>query len=170
MDAVLKPFVPKARYVPKHKKTEQNLQCRVIRYICKEYPDKGIVYSDYAAGVNLTDHQRREMMAQRSEDGMPDIYIDYPSRGFHGLRIELKAEGTHIYKKDGKTLRKTPYTRRYIRNGKLFIKRGDHLAEQAAVLQKYNQLGYFGRFAIGYDAATQLIDWYFERPKNAQIF
>lgn len=110
------------------------------------------------------------MMKLRSDDGQPDISVDEPKRGYHGLRIELKAEGTVIYKKDGKTLRKQPYTRKYRLNGRLFIKRGDHLAEQAAMLQKYNRKGYFARFCIGYDKAVRLIDWFMERPQNIELF
>jgi len=105
----------------------------------------------------------------RSDDGQPDISIDHPSRGFHGLRIELKAEGTAIYKRDGVTLRKSPYTRKYKRNGKIFIKRGDHLAEQAALLQRYNDLGYFARFAVGEEHAKKMINWYMDRPEQIQL-
>lgn len=163
------PPVRKKRFIPKKKKTEQNIQLRVCNYLRREYPDV-IFLSDYAAGLNLTDHQRMVMRAMRSDDGAPDIAIDYPSRGYHGLRIELKAEGTVIYKKDGKTLRKAPYTRKYAKNGKLFIKRGDHLAEQAAMLRKYNEQGYLGRFCVGFDKAKTLIDWYMERPENSSLF
>src|SRR5437016_2749060 len=103
----------------------------------------------------MTRNQRMIMMSMRSDDGQPDISIDFPSRGFHGLRIELKKEGTVLYNKDG-TLRKQPYIRRYKANGKVFIKRGDHLAEQTSLLKKYNDQGYFARFAIGFDAAKRL--------------
>lgn len=109
------------------------------------------------------------MVALRSDNGQPDISIDFPSRGFSGLRIELKKEGTVIYTKSG-NLRKQPYTRRYKRNGKVYIKRGDHLAEQAATLEKYNELGYLARFAVGYNNAIKLIDWYMCRPEQVELF
>lgn len=64
-----------------------------------------------------------------------------------------------IYRKDGK-LRKQPYTRKYWRNGKPYIKKGDHLAEQAATLMKYNRLGYLGRFVVGFENFTRIVDWY----------
>lgn len=152
---------------------EQNIHVRVCNYIRRKYPDV-IFCSDYAAGLELTSNQRILMMTLRSDDGQPDISIDHPAdrtvggvlQHFHGLRIELKKEGTAIYKRDGKTLRKSPYTRSYIRNGKRFIKTGDHLAEQAAMLQKYNRAGYLGRFCIGFDKATQLIDWYMGTQNN----
>lgn len=124
--------------------------------------------SDYAAGMELTNNQRIKMMAMRSDDGQPDISIDFPSRGYHGLRIELKKEGTVIYKKDG-TLRKASYKRTYKKNGKLFIKTGDHIQEQVDALKKYNANGYLARFAIGYDNAIKLIDWYMERPLAQEL-
>jgi hypothetical protein len=148
---------------------EENLQVRACNYIRKNYPQV-IFVSDYAAGLDLTDRQRILMMSMRSDDGQPDISIDFPSRGYHGLRVELKKEGVAIYKKDGKTLRKDPYTRRYVRNGKQFIKRGDHLAEQAAMLQKYCKQGYLGRFCVGFDKFCQLLDWYMEKPENQSLF
>lgn len=155
---------------------EENLQVRICNYIRKNYPQV-IFHSDYAAGLDLTDYQRQQMMAMRSDDGQPDISIDQAAdlkvngelRHFHGLRIELKKEGTVIYKRDG-TLRKDPYTRRYKRNGRLFIKRGDHLAEQAAMLQKYNRAGYLARFGVGYDKTIALIDWYLGKPENTSLF
>lgn len=157
---------------------EENLQVRVCNYIRRTYPHV-IFCSDYAAGLNLTDYQRQQMMAMRSDDGQPDISIDQAvdrvmkngeTKHFHGLRIELKADGVKIYKRDGKTLRKSPYTRTYIRRGKKFIKSGDHLAEQAAMLQKYNREGYLGRFCVGYDIAIKLIDWYMGKPENGSLF
>lgn len=147
---------------------EERLQIKMSNYIKREYPQV-ILIGDFAAGLELTDKQRIKMMAMRSEDGQPDISIDYPSRGYHGLRIEIKKEGTVVYRKDGK-LRKQPYKRVYWVRGRKFIHAGDHLAEQAATLKKYNDMGYLGRFGIGEQKIIQLIDWYMERPQNAEMF
>ena len=103
------------------------------------------------------------MMKTRSDDGMSDLHILTPSRGYHGLVIELKKDGVVVYKKDG-TLRKSPYTRRF-KDGR--IKRGDHLAEQAAYLQRMNDMGYFARFSIGFDNFKKLVDWYFENEQTS---
>jgi hypothetical protein len=138
-----------------HQKKEENIQIRISNYVKKHYPQV-ILIGDFAAGLDLTDSQRMRMMAMRSEDGQPDISIDYPSRGYHGLRLELKKEGTVLYKKDG-TLRAQKYKRR-LKNG--MIKTGDHLQDQAATLLKYRQLGYCAAFAIGFDDAKKKIDAY----------
>jgi hypothetical protein len=148
-----------------NQKKEESIQIRVSSYIKKNYP-QAILIGDFAAGLDLTDGQRIKMMKMRSEDGQPDISFDYPSRGYHGLRIELKKDGTVIYKREG-SLRKQGYSRR-LKNG--MIKKGDHLAEQVATLNKYNKLGYLGRFAIGYESAIRLIDWYMERPIPQELF
>lgn len=149
------------------KRAEEQLQIKVSNYVKKNYP-QAILVGDFAAGLNLKDSDRIKMMAMRSEDGQPDISIDFPSRGYHGLRLELKAEGVVIFKKDGK-LRASPYTRKYKKSGKLFIKRGDHLQEQAATLRKYNNMGYYGNFAVGWLQTKRIIDWYFKN-ENASLF
>lgn len=149
------------------KQAEMALTLKTINYVKRTYPQAIIIF-DYAAGLNLKDSDRAKMMATRSEDGHPDIAIDFPSRGYHGLRLELKAEGVVVKKKDG-TLRKQPYTRKYKKNGKMFIKRGDHLLEQAQTLRKYNRLGYYANFGIGWNQTKKIIDWYFMN-ENASLF
>jgi hypothetical protein len=151
------------------KQREQQIVIAVCKYVRREYLE-AIITVDYAAGLELKDNQRKMMMAMRSEDGMPDITIDYPSRGYHGLRIEAKKEGTKIYCKDGKTLRKQPYKRSYWVGGKKFLRTGDHLAEQAATLKKYNDMGYFARFGVGEAKIIQLIDWYFDKKLSLDVF
>lgn len=150
------------------RRDEENLQIKMCNWIRREFPNV-IFISDFAAGLDLTNTQRVRMGSLRSDSGQPDISIDFPSRGYHGLRIELKKEGTVLYKKDG-TLRKQPYTRTYRRNGANYIKRGDHLAEQAALLQKYNDQGYFARFAIGEEHFKKLVNWYMDRPEQTELF
>jgi hypothetical protein len=148
------------------KQIEGGVQQRICNYIRRKYPD--VVFYCDAAGLNLTDTQRLKLMEQRSDEGMADLNIDEARDKlisgklvhFHGARFEIKRDGVHIYKKDSKTLRADPYTRRYYKRGKLFIKRGDHLQEQAAYLRKMNRKGYFSRFAVGYDNLERFVDWY----------
>ncbi|WP_156424553.1 hypothetical protein [Arthrobacter sp. EpRS71] len=56
--------------------------------------------------------------------------------------MELKREGTVIYKQDG-TLRKD-----------------EHLEEQAIMLQRLRDRGYKAEFAVGFQEARKLIDEY----------
>jgi hypothetical protein len=156
---------PKPKINYRHRE-EENDTLWLVKYVQSEYPE-AIVECDYAASLNLTNSQRIKLMKTRSEDGMPDVRIYYASRGYHGLVIEMKKEGTVIYKKDG-TLRKSPYTRKFIRYGKLFIKRGDHNQEQHDTLMKFEKLGYCARYAIGRNHAKELVDRYFD--KKQQMF
>jgi hypothetical protein len=97
---------PIERYVPKVVKHEQSLQLRVCRYLKRNYPQVPFI-ADFAAGMKMTRNQRMIMMSMRSDDGQPDISVDYSSRGYHRLRIELKKGGSldlHRYDSfDGET-------------------------------------------------------------------
>lgn len=152
---MLKPFTPKPRYIPKVRKHEESLQKRVCSYLRKEYP-QAIFRSDYAAGLQLTENQARIMHQINSCRGYPDLFIATPSRGYHGLYLELKREGTTIYVTRGP------------QKGQMSVDL--HIREQAAVIQQLNGLGYFARFAVGYEKACKIIDWYFERPQNGELF
>lgn len=164
---------PGAKFI---RKTEESEQQRFITWFKRQFPDV-IIYTDFAAGLYLTDNERIRMVKMRSRPGMPDIYIDHPMTHtingkevtFHGCRIELKKTGEKIYKIDGVTLLKRPYTRRFKRYGKDIVYKGDHLAEQAQTLQRYIQLGYFARFAKGIDHAKELACWYMKLPKQIKF-
>ena len=152
---------PKTKY---RRREEESDQLWLIKYVKQNYPE-AIVESDYAAGLDLTNTQRIKMMQLRSERGMPDVRIYFPSRGYHGLIIELKKEGTVIYKKDG-SLRKLGYVNKYKRYGKWFIVRGDHNVDQENTLNKFRKLGYFADRAIGRSQAKNLVDWYFDKQQR----
>lgn len=155
---------PRTQY---HKRTEENDQLWLVKYVRTNYPE-AIIESDYAAGLNLTHTQRIKLMGLRSHKGMPDVRIYYPSRGYHALILELKKEGTKIYKRDGVTLRKAAYTRKFRRGGKLYITSGDHNLEQQETLDTFNRLGYCAKRAIGRTDAKAIVDWYFD--KKQQLF
>ena len=84
------------------------------------------------------------------------MFVAYPSRGYHGLFIELKREATTIYSTRGKS------------KGKLVS--NEQIQIEADFLKRKNEQGYFARFAVGYDNAIKLIDWYLERPVNNELF
>ena len=109
---------------------------------------------------------RINVMKMRSGDGIPDISIDYPSRGFHGLKIEFKATGKSPFKKDG-TLKKAKYTRKFKKNGKIWIKTGDHNAEQYAMLKRYKEMGYCAVYAIGLEKFKEIVNWYMENEQQS---
>ena len=49
------------------------------------------------------------------------------------------------------------------RKGKLLT--DPHIQEQAAVLKALLHKGYYANFAVGFDEAQRIIDWYFGRKQ-----
>lgn len=122
-------------------------------------------FSDYGSGVKLTIDQSKKRKALQSHRGWPDLFIpnhtvhklpDGTTKQYSGLFLELKIEKTAIYVTRGNN------------KGKLVA--DIHIREQAAMLQILNSMGYIARFAVGYDQAIRMIDWYFNKPDNATLF
>lgn len=145
MRKVLTPYRPKARYIPKAVKHEQNLQRSICNYLRVKYPNV-IFRSDYASGLHLTMNQAMTHKSLQSGNSWPDLFIYHPSRGFHGMALELKKDGTAIYVTRGP------------RKGEMVAQ--EHIQKQDAMLQALRHEGYFASFAIGYDKTIGLIDWY----------
>lgn len=129
---------------------ETTLQCHVADYLRLRYPNV-LFHSDYGSGIKLTPGQSRIQYRQNGgRRGWPDMFIAEPRtirRGqdkysYAGLFIELKREGTRIYKKDGVSYATS------------------HLADQAEVLVALNRAGYLAMFAVGFDQAKQILDEY----------
>lgn len=129
---------------------EAQLQQQVADYIRLRYP--GVLFhSDYGSGIKLT--ARQASIQKRQNGGLrgwPDMFIAHPvSRCIDGswdyqwcgLFIELKKDGTRIKKKNGEWA-------------------SEHIAEQAEVLDRLNFRGYKAEFAVGFEEAKRLIDWY----------
>jgi hypothetical protein len=142
----LKPYQPTAFYVPKVKKHEESIQRRIATYLRTQYPDVDF-HSDYAAGLKLTENQAKIRKSLNSGRGWSDLFIAYPSRGYHGLFIELKKEKVAIYVTKGP------------RKGELV--KSEQIEIEARFLEKMNKLGYLARFGVGYDNTIKLINWYF---------
>lgn len=149
------------RYIPKNKKHEETLQQKVCNYLHENYPH-AIFRSDFASGLHLTKFQAIRHKRLQSSRSWPDLFIYYPTvigdKTYCGLAIELKKDGTTVILKTG------PRKDHFSSN--------PHIQEQAAMLKRLNALGYSGHFAVGYDEAIKIIDWYFQKPKlvNEELF
>lgn len=139
----------------RNKKPEEGVQLLVSRYLRKYFPDVDF-HSDYAAGLHLTINQAKKRKAMNSGRGWADMFVAYPSRGYHGLFLELKKEGESIYVTRGP------------RKGQLVA--DEQIEIEAAFLDRMNKLGYLARFCVGYDAAIELVEWYMDRPKDTEPF
>ena len=135
--------------------TESELQVAVADYLRLRYPNV-LFHSDFGSGIKLTKGQAIKQKRQNGgRRGWPDMFIAEP-RGYlgelmpdsmagqmecAGLFLELKKEGTRIYKKDG-----TPAS--------------DHIAEQLEVLNSLKDRGYAGTIVAGFNEAKYVLDEY----------
>lgn len=144
-----RPFVNNSVHL---KREEQSLHKSVVHYLNVKYPN--IPYRTDSAGVNMSKTARGINKSLQYSRGWPDLFIAYPSRGYHGLFIELKKPGTVIYLKTG------------ARKG--LISGDKHIQEQALVLAELNNLGYFARFGVG-ENTYRIIDYYMNEDYNGEI-
>jgi hypothetical protein len=121
-------------------KQESILQKQVCGYINAQYP-KALFVSDLS-GIRLTIGQAVALKYIRKLRAWPDLFIPEPNQIYHGLFIELKADGVKLKKIDGD----------YV---------NEHIKEQADVLAMLNERGYHAVFAVGFDEAKSKIDEYF---------
>lgn len=130
--------------------TEAELQIRVADYLRLRYPNV-LFHSDFGSGIKLTIGQAAKQKRQNGgRRAWPDMFVAYPTlrcvdgswnHEYHGLFIELKKEGTRLRKRNGDWA-------------------SDHIAEQAAVLERLEDAGYHAVFAVGFDEARKVIDEY----------
>ena len=83
----------------KPKQTEAQLHNMVCDYIRTKYPN--VIFNSDLSGIKLTIGQATKLKSLRSSRAFPDIAIYEPRGGYHGLFIEMKAEGTKLLKRDG---------------------------------------------------------------------
>lgn len=141
-------------------KKEEILHLKVCDYLRKNYPDV-LFRTDFSSGMKMTPGQAAKHKKFQKSRAWPDLFIAKPTMkieynryageqfldGYAGLFLELKAEGTQLYKKDG-TLRKNK-----------------HIEEQAEMLEKLRNGNYYAEFAIGYEDAIKQIHEYLGKPK-----
>lgn len=135
---------------------ESELQVMVADYLRMQYPDV-LFHSDFGSGIKLTMGQAIKQKRQNGgRRAWPDIFVAEPVKAsqvsYAGLFIELKKEGTRIYKKDGTFA-------------------SEHIEEQAKILTSLAGKGYRAVFAVGFDNTKQIIDEYlrFKGGKNVNF-
>ena len=112
----------------------------IATYLRLQYPK--VIFHFDLAGLNLSRAQAGMMKAIQGGRGWPDLFIAKSNRIYKGLFIEIKAEGTKIYKKD----QITPAT--------------EHIAEQRDCLSDLMKDGYDCYICVGFDQCKQSIDNY----------
>ena len=120
--------------------TEEKTHIAICQYIKLQYPN--ILFSSESSGLRVTISQAKRLKAMRSCSGLPDIMIFEPRKSYYGLFLEVKKEGTTIFKKNGD------------------IRSDKHLKEQEEIIFQLQQKGYFAQFVVGFDEAKAIIDYY----------
>lgn len=139
--------------------TETDLYEQIARYMNLKHP--GVLYHFDLSGVWTPSHKTRNLYGRLNRRAFPDLFIAYPTNHVlyfnspvihentgeplmadHGLFIELKREGTRIYRRDGELVA------------------NEHIREQAAVLEELRKQGYAAEFAVGFDQAVSIIEQY----------
>lgn len=126
--------------------SEAVLHQQVVNYLKLQYPNV-LFRTDFAAGIKMTPGQAVKHKKLQAGRAWPDLFIAEPAYktfkyDWCGLFIELKKEGTKIYRRDGELVA------------------NEHIREQAEVLDRLQQLGYKAEFACGFEEAKQIIDEY----------
>ena len=140
--------------------SEADLQVQVADYLRLQYPNV-MFHSDFGSGIKLTMGQAIKQKRQNGgRKSWPDMFLAepivrdsetgqfykgnyYPAKQvYNGLFIELKRQGTRIYKKDGT------------------LTANEHIQEQAKMLEELRKRGYMAEFACGFDEAKEIIDRY----------
>jgi hypothetical protein len=111
----------------------------IAQYMRLQYPD--ILFHFDLAGLNLSKMQAGMMKAIQGNRGFPDLFIAESRKGYFGLFIEVKSEGTKLYKKNFEAVT-------------------SHVSEQLEFQDILRIKGYKCDFGIGWDECKLLIDIY----------
>lgn len=124
---------------------EEIIHKQICNYIKEKYPD--VIFTSEPSGLRLPIGLAVKLKSLRSGAKLPDLWILEPAGEYHGLFIEIKAEG--ILKKNGGY--KTP-----------------HIAEQGEVIERLIHKGYYASFAVGFDDAIGIINDYMELQEEGK--
>jgi hypothetical protein len=92
-------------------------------------------------GLNLSKAQSGKLKAIQGGSGYPDLNVLEPRGQHHGLHIEIKPDGTRLFKKNGQPA-------------------SEHIGNQATFLFELTKRGYFAVFAVGFDQVKETLDLY----------
>jgi hypothetical protein len=124
---------------------EDALQQFFINWFKREYPNDRITST--LNGIKMSPGLAAKASRQQSHRGVPDTIIHKSNKHFSSLYLELKKDGTRIYKRDGTLVK------------------NDHIEEQAAYIIYLREQGHCADFAIGYVDAVIKAKTYMDGQK-----
>lgn len=126
--------------------SEYRVHKAIATYMKAQY--QNTVFTSDSSGIRLTIGNAIKMLALKSDDKIPDLFIFEARGGYHGLIIEIKESGKSPWRLDG-TLRTDK-----------------HIQAQAKTLKKLNAVGYFACFGVGFDSIQAIIDKYMNQKQS----
>ncbi len=121
---------------------EREIAYALAEFLSLKYPSV-IFRFDVGADIRLTIGQARVVKEKlRHQRGYPDLFIAHPSKGYHGMFLEIKKDRGEVFRKDGKP------------------RANKHIREQILTLDKLFNLGYYARFGFGLDECIKAIEEY----------
>ena len=118
---------------------ENRDRLRLVQYLDDAYPE--LIYWFDLAGESEFTTQKAATLKKKGFK-VHDLIIDFPSRPYNGLRLELKRSDFRLFTQTGKL-----YT-------------NEHISEQYKSVLYTREMGYQADFASGFEDAKNKIDWY----------
>lgn len=130
----------------KYKDSEYHLHKSIVQYIKLKYP--ALIFRSDLGGIRLTIGQAVKNKAlQIDTPGYPDLFIAKARHGYHGLFLELKADVSEFYTKNG------------------MVRESQHVQDQLRMLHNLMSEGYWAGVACDFDTAIKIINWYLGKEK-----
>lgn len=132
--------VPKKNIAQNKPELEYDTQVRIVNYLSERYPT--LIVQGSLGGIRLPIGNAVKAKKMGNKKDFPDLTIAIPNKRYTGCFIELKREGTRLYKKNGQLVT------------------NEHFHAQDELHKMLRAVGYYAEFAVGYQDAIQQIEKY----------
>ena len=131
---------PKKNITQSKPELEYDTQVRIVNYLAERYPT--LIVQGSLGGIRLPIGNAVKAKKMGNKKDFPDLTIAIPNKKYAGCFIELKREGTQLYKSNGQLVT------------------NEHLRAQDELHKSLRAVGYYAEFAVGYQDAIQKIEQY----------
>ncbi len=124
-----------------NKRPEEIMQIQLCKYIDLQYPN--VIYTSDLSGIKLSIGSGKKASKMRCKRyKIPDLLIFYPNNYHKGLFLELKAEKSKVWLKNGEMSKDT------------------RVVAQNKTLEELKRLGYKAMFIWSFEHGKREIDHY----------
>ena len=132
--------IPKKNISKSKPELEYNTQVRIVEYLAERYPE--LIVQGSLGGIRLPIGNAVKAKKMGNKKDFPDLFIAIPNDCYCGCFIELKREGTKLYKSNGQLVT------------------NEHFHAQDELHKRLRAVRYYAEFAVGYQDAIQKIERY----------